>query len=188
MSWHRRKEDSLERVRKQKQSKLDKDIKRNHIETKKYSRRSNSSKTRGTCLEYYGVKSHLDRQFKAQKEKELVAQLMSTGAHRNVKRRKKSRVTIPKKSRHRKYLKEAITTINHHRVQSSANNPVTSEALSIEGFTLDQIVETAHDLENHSRERMKSQFIGDQDIKFEQETRYSSAVDTLHKYLHSFHL
>jgi len=114
---------------------------------------------------------------------------MKTGKHRNSKKKKRARVTIPKKKYNRRYMKEAMDVINTQKIPSSfTNEKLTTQDLSAKGFSFKDVIETANDLENETRERIKEQYTRNQDISFEKTTEYSSAVDTLHKYLHSFDL
>lgn len=94
---------------------------KNNVETIRHSQKHFQEKSRNlidktTCLTYYGVDLHLERQYKAQKEKNLVSKLLKSGSHRNMKKPKtsrlhNSRVTIPKPRYNRKFIREAMTII-----------------------------------------------------------------------------
>ncbi len=177
-------------IQKEKEAKLKAEIKQNHVETRKYSQRISSAHSRGSSLDHYGVATHYERQFKAQKEKQIVNYLKSVGGNRNtLKKRKRGRVTIPKKRNLKRFLQEAINVISSQSPPSVfANKLKSTQELGLEGFSSKEIIETADDIENGRREEINKQFRGNENIKFDEKTNYSTAVDTLHNYLHSFDL
>ncbi|CAI2367814.1 unnamed protein product [Moneuplotes crassus] len=187
VSWKKRHDKWIKKAQKVQKRKLREEIKRSHVETMRYSLRSNTARSPGTCLQYSGVTSHLERQHKAQEEKALITKLKSSGIHRNHKSPPKTRVTIPSRTLFRLHLSSAMSTINAYRTCEDGQR-LTSKDLASKGFTIPEIIQTASDLENSSRERIKQQFTGEDQVlrDISKEDDYLSAVQTLHKYLHSF--
>jgi hypothetical protein len=137
------------------------------------------------------VDDHIDRQFKAHKEKEIVKNLQMTGAHRSVKKKsKKTRVTIPVKRRYnRKFIREVMGVIQNRNVPSSETNlAMTAQELALKGFDQDDLAEIANDIENEKIKKIKDQFETNDSPQFPESTAYSTAVDTLKGYLRSFEL
>ena len=66
------------------------------------------------------------------------------------------------------------------------NNKVTPQELVMKGFTQRDVIEAADDIEDGKIEQMKSQFYDRSGIEIDSQVPYKSALDTLHKYLHSF--
>lgn len=105
-----------------------------HIQSLKYSRMYYDNmrifNQNATWLMHDGVSVHLKRQQDAQKAKEEVKKILDTGYHRNVKRSKNpSRVTVPKKSNNRKYMKDAIDIIK----TKAKPSPDTNKTLTSKG-------------------------------------------------------
>lgn len=191
--WQENRKEWIEEQKKKKQEKYKKEIERNSVERQKYSQKINKRKTkialssRVTWLAYYGVDAHLERQFNAQKEKHIVKTLKETGAHRNTKKSsKRPRVTIPKKNYNRKYIRESMNIIQKQSPPCTMNNTLTARDLVRNGFTAQDVVEVANDIENERIERIKKEFTDKDGIEIASHTPYLSALDTLHKYLHSF--
>ena len=131
----------------------------------------------------------LNVNLKLKKKGKLLNKCLETGKHRNVKTRKRARVTIPKKKYNRRFIREAMDVINSQKFTSSNTNQlVTTQELSSKGFSFKDVIDTANDLENTKRNKIKEQYTGNEDLAFDVTTEYSSAVDILHKYLHSFDL
>lgn len=129
----------------------------------------------------------MERQHIAQKEKEYVQELKEKGAHRNVKKRtKRPRVTIPKKRQNRKYIREAMDVIQSASGSTLSHSKVTPQELVMKGFTQRDVIEAADDIEDGKIEQIKSQFYDRSGIEIDSQAPYKSALDTLHKYLHSF--
>lgn len=191
--WKEKQDKWIEEEQKKKTSKLKKEIRKNHIETMRYSERHSrnaSFNNRATWLTYAGVATHLERQFNAQKEKQVIEQLKESGKHRNVKKKiKNSRVTIPKKKYNRKYIREAMDVIEKQAIPSARTNQhLTTRDLASKGFTYRDVIAAANDLESETIDKMRSQFYDKEAIHIDNNTRYKSALETLHKYLHSFDL
>lgn len=194
LSWKDNHDKWVEQEQKRKLSQLEKEIRDNHVETQKYSQRhlrnlSRNINNRVTCLTYDGVANHLERQYVAQKEKQLVKELKETGSHRNMLKKKQSnRVTVPKKKYNRKYIREAMDIISKGVPSSETNKNLTTTDLALKGLSHDDVIEAANDIENDNTKSIQYQFFDKNGMKINQKTHYKSAMQTLHNYLHSFDL
>lgn len=133
----------------------------------------------------------MERQFKAQKEKEIVKELKETGRHRNVKKKsKKARITIPVKRKYnRKFIREVMGVIQNRNIPSSETNlAMTAQELALKGFDQDDLAEVANHIEDEKIKKIKEQFETNDSPQFPESTAYSTAVDTLKGYLRSFDL
>ena len=117
-------------------------------------------------------------------------QLLETGLHRNVKRRKKlPRVTVPKKKYDRKLIREAMEVITNKGIPSpDTNERITTRDLIDKGFTHDDVIKTANDMELENIKNIKRQLVYGDGINIDSNYHYESAVATLHKYLCSFEI
>jgi hypothetical protein len=152
--------------------------------------RNNSLNSRATWLTQTGVVTHIDRQSKAKKEKEIVKNLKETGSHRNVKKQtNRSRATIPKTKYNKRYIRESMDIINRQSSTSpDKNQHLTTRDLANKGMSYDDVIQVANDLERESNSKIKYQFTDNDGITIENNVRYTSALATLHKYLHSFNI
>jgi len=192
VSWKHKQQQWKDQESKKKFELMQHEIEKNHIENKRYSERIHSARStagNGSCLSYYGVDNHLERQYKAQKEKFIVEKLKAAGAHRNVKRRKrKTRVTIPKSRYIRKHIQESINVIQNQSIPSSiTNQKLTTQDLAEKGFSVQDIVKVANDIERDNRE-LKYQYKQKDNLSFPEDTQYTTAVESLRSYMHSFEL
>lgn len=174
---------------------LQNEIAKHHIENKKYSRRHFLNEAKSlqnpiSCLSYEGVTTHVQRQQIAQKEKENISKMLETGVFGTSKKSlKTSRVTIPKKKYQRKYIRESMDVILKQSVPSpETNQQITTRDLVSKGFTFEDVVMAANDIEEERIESMQRQFLDPNGVKIEDGSKFKSAVETLHQYLHSFDL
>jgi hypothetical protein len=73
-------------------------------------------------------------------------------------------------------------------ISPDTNMHLTTLDLTNKGLTHDDVIKVANDLESKTHNRIKYQFTDTKGIKIDNKIGYTSALDTLHKYLHSFNI
>ena len=140
-----------------------------------------------SLMEFLNI--YKDKIMQKRKNKEL-EELLETGLHRNVKKHKNPpRVTVPKEKYRRKLIREAMEVITNVSIPSpETNEKITTKDLIEKGFTYDDVIKTANDIEQENIKNIKRQLVDNDGINIDRSYHYESAVETLHRYLYSFEI
>ena len=82
---------------------------------------------------------------------------------------------------------EVITNVS---IPSPETNEkiTTKDLIEKKGFTYDDLIKTANDIEQENIKNIKRQLVDNDGINIDGSYHYESAVETLHRYLYSFEI